>query len=78
MTSERSGHAPLHEIEEVNLAVHAAGYGRVQVGDVAHAGYSAGVHRQGVVSVEIGGLSSVLETYMRVIQFESTNLPNHV
>lgn len=64
VSPERSGNAPLDEVEEMNLAVHAAGYGRVEVGDVAHAGYSAGVHRQGVVSVELGGLASVLEAYM--------------
>lgn len=66
VASERSDHAPLHEVEEVNLAVHATGYSRVKVGDVAHAGYSARVQRQGVVSVEVGGLASVLETYVYV------------
>lgn len=75
MASERSDHAPLHEVEEVNLAVHAAGYGRVKVGDVAHAGHSAGVQRHGVVSVELGGLASVLKAYIvGVNRFECAHL----
>lgn len=77
VASERSGNAPLHEVDEVNLAVHAAGYGRIEVGDVAQAGNSAGVHRQGEVSVEVGGLASVLKTYTHVCanRFESARLP---
>lgn len=46
----------------MNLAIHAAGNGRVQVGDVAHAGYRAGMERQRIVAVEVGRLTSVLET----------------
>lgn len=59
---ERSGNPSLDEVEEVDLSVHAAGHGRVKVGDVAHARHPARVQRHGVVAVELGRLASILET----------------
>lgn len=62
VTSKRSGNVSLHEVKEVNLAVHAAGHDRVEVANIANAGDRSGMQRQGVTPVELRSLASVLET----------------